>query len=130
MDVAPICGICNKRRVSHRGVSQDGYRRWRAHCDTCRRPDNRTARRPDIIAAGGGHCVRCSFVAVHESQLHIDHIVPISCGGDRNDPDNLQILCANCHAYKSAVEDPMLRRSWEQLTFNLIVGPEQAAMFT
>ena len=34
----------------------------------------------------------------------IDHIKPISQGGEPFDIDNLQALCTSCHAKKSALE--------------------------
>lgn len=46
-------------------------------------------------------CEKCGFSALHPAQLHVDHI-----DGDNsnNDPENLQTLCANCHAYKTAMK--------------------------
>jgi len=35
----------------------------------------------------------------------VDHIKPISQGGDPWDEDNLQSLCSSCHNRKSAVEN-------------------------
>lgn len=37
------------------------------------------------------------------SSLEIDHIQPLHRGGS-NDPDNLQLLCVDCHKAKSARE--------------------------
>ncbi len=34
----------------------------------------------------------------------VDHIVPISMGGARLDPDNCQSLCSRCHNRKTGVE--------------------------
>jgi 5-methylcytosine-specific restriction enzyme A len=34
----------------------------------------------------------------------LDHIKPLSQGGDEDDPDNWQGLCHDCHAEKSALE--------------------------
>lgn len=50
-------------------------------------------------------CEKCGFFALHSFQLHVDHI-----DGNRtnNDPDNLQTLCANCHAYKTAMNQDWL----------------------
>lgn len=36
--------------------------------------------------------------------LAVDHIVPISAGGAKRDPANLQSLCESCHADKSHAE--------------------------
>lgn len=45
----------------------------------------------------GFHCAKCQATM----NLHIDHIKPLSRGGD-NDPDNLQLLCATCNIAKGA----------------------------
>ena len=66
----------------------------------------------------GAVCERCSFVAVHPMQIQVDHIIPRSLGGS-NDPDNLQMICANCHAYKSAVEDPAMAREFRRIGFQM-----------
>jgi len=34
-------------------------------------------------------------------QIHVDHIKPVSKGGAMFDPDNLQVLCADCNLSKS-----------------------------
>ena len=36
--------------------------------------------------------------------LHIDHIIPRRAGGTHH-PDNLQVLCASCHARKTMTTD-------------------------
>jgi hypothetical protein len=47
-----------------------------------------------------GNCVLCG---VWRLTLHRDHIVPRFKGGG-NEPDNIQMLCANCHEDKSREE--------------------------
>jgi 5-methylcytosine-specific restriction endonuclease McrA len=49
------------------------------------------ARQPD--------CVQCGTTADE-----VDHVVPLSRGGHRWDPDNLQSLCLPCHQAKTAHE--------------------------
>ncbi|GAL18518.1 hypothetical protein JCM19235_1941 [Vibrio maritimus] len=34
----------------------------------------------------------------------MDHIIPISAGGEFNDPENLQCICEACHKVKTAKE--------------------------
>ena len=50
------------------------------------------------LAADRGCCDECGFVAVDICQLDVDHV-----DGDwsNDDPENLQVLCANCHRLKT-----------------------------
>lgn len=56
-------------------------------------------------------CEECGFFAKHPAQLHVDHI-----DGDKknNDPSNLQTLCANCHAYKTAMKADWIPKKFSQ----------------
>lgn len=45
-------------------------------------------------------CVRCGS----RRNLEHDHIQPLTQGGERLDPDNIQVLCRSCHARKTAEE--------------------------
>jgi 5-methylcytosine-specific restriction enzyme A len=47
-------------------------------------------------------CRRCGAPAVA-----VDHIQPISAGGDHWDPDNLQSLCIRCHNAKTRNMDQL-----------------------
>jgi len=47
-----------------------------------------------------GNCVKCGTYRV---SLHRDHIVPKSLGGS-DEPDNIQLLCANCHQDKTTID--------------------------
>jgi hypothetical protein len=69
----------------------------------------RAKRRQEAIIALGGVCLTCQCVDVR--CLQIDHIIPIK-GKRMNDTtfynsiirgmiENLQVLCANCHAIKT-----------------------------
>lgn len=44
-----------------------------------------------------GNCVACG---VWRKSLHRDHIIPRGLGG-ADDPENIQLLCANCHEDKT-----------------------------
>ena len=49
-------------------------------------------------------CVDCQGRGILTLATDVDHILPISKGGDPTDPDNLQCLCASCHASKTQVD--------------------------
>jgi len=50
------------------------------------------------------YCRHCALVGVNTLAVEVDHIKPISQGGDKWDRDNLQPLCQQCHARKTASE--------------------------
>jgi len=52
----------------------------------------------DVLRRAGGRCELCG-VSSKERPLHVDHIIPRSKRG-KNDPDNLQALCAKCNLGK------------------------------
>ena len=57
-------------------------------------PDLRWA----VFRRDGYACLYCGS----ESNLSIDHVFPVSRGGD-NRPDNLQTLCRDCNSRKGAL---------------------------
>ena len=81
-----ICSVCGPTRLK---LKQRGYY-------ACRTKYN--ANRVKLAKHKKPHCETCGFVAVHRSQLDIDHI-----DGDHNNNSlsNLQTLCANCHRLKT-----------------------------
>jgi hypothetical protein len=55
----------------------------------------RTYLRDELTKRDGYKCVNCEI----ESDLAIDHILPVSRGGT-NEPRNLQLLCGRCNSSK------------------------------
>lgn len=53
----------------------------------------------DVLRRDGFKCIRCSCGNVNEVKLHVDHIVPVSCGG-KSTMENLKTLCENCNCDK------------------------------
>lgn len=50
----------------------------------------------------GGRCALCGRSAKDGVTLHVDHIIPLSKDwSQRNNPDNLQVLCEDCNKGKS-----------------------------
>jgi 5-methylcytosine-specific restriction endonuclease McrA len=59
--------------------------------------------RAAIIARRGGECASCGCTP-EGRELHLDHIQPLTQGGDRWNSKNIQILCIRCHGRKTAAE--------------------------
>jgi len=59
-------------------------------------------RRRQAFDRDGGRCRGCS-ASLAADAFEVDHIVPRAAGGG-HDLANLQILCAGCHARKTAVD--------------------------
>ena len=86
--------LCACGRVTtSAGYDAKGYKRYKSKCETCRFHAYRHFKKD--------HCELCGFVAVHSSQLDVDHI-----DGNHadNDESNLQTLCANCHRLKTHMQ--------------------------
>lgn len=54
-----------------------------------------------IYKRDGGVCQEC-FERVRFHNFHVDHIVPISKGGDEWDQNNLRLTCAPCNLRKGS----------------------------
>lgn len=50
-----------------------------------------------IYKRDGNKCTKCGAGPTKQSPLEIDHIVPISKGGERLEHSNLRLLCKPCH---------------------------------
>lgn len=50
-------------------------------------------------------CRFCAARGIDTPAQHVDHIVPITAGGDWFDGDNLQSLCAECHSQKTRADE-------------------------
>lgn len=57
--------------------------------------------RYDILKRDKFRCVKCGAKQDERTQLHVDHIKPVSKGGT-NDHSNLQTLCSRCNLGKGA----------------------------
>lgn len=53
-----------------------------------------------LVARDGPACYLCGETP-HIDQLDVEHIIPVSKGGDRDAPENLALACAHCNIEKS-----------------------------
>ena len=56
------------------------------------------------VLAAEPWCRPCALQGVLTPATEVDHIVPISQGGARLDPGNLQAICTQCHAEKTRAD--------------------------
>jgi 5-methylcytosine-specific restriction endonuclease McrA len=86
------------------GWAKSGVRRYKPHCVSCYRKPYRLYKKAS--------CDLCGFVALHPTQLDVDHI---DNDHSNNDPENLQTLCANCHRLKTHLNrkfhDPHMKKA-------------------
>lgn len=57
-----------------------------------------------MVLANNPLCVYCESFGYYVSAKVVDHIIPISQGGNKTALDNLQGLCTKCHNSKSGKE--------------------------
>ncbi len=57
-------------------------------------------KRQRILLRDAAQCKRCGFVSLRNE---VDHVIPLEQGGTDDDA-NLQTLCHECHAEKTAGE--------------------------
>jgi HNH endonuclease len=73
------------------------------HC--VERSAGAAARKAQVIEAQGGeYCRMCGAT----SPLQVDHVVPVSRGGAKDDLRNLQLLCQTCNAAKRELDAELL----------------------
>lgn len=59
----------------------------------------------EIVLADKPLCVMCEAKGITTEATQVDHIIPISEGGDATRRHNLQPLCATCHSRKTKIEN-------------------------
>lgn len=73
--------------AAERGYCSTAHKRWRQ----------------EVLIRCAWQCVDCGRVA-YGREMHADHVLPISQGGERYDVANGQARCQPCHSRKTASE--------------------------
>lgn len=97
----PLCRICKVRKTDKHWENK----KYRDTCTRCRKTTRGTPlenikgyRKKALLAITPHVCSYCSFEPLHLCQIHVDHA---DGNHKNNDIGNLQLLCANCHAFKT-----------------------------
>jgi len=92
----PDCVDCGRPARYHTKNKDGSIKYWRRYCTMCHK--NRGQKQYRYRLHKGKSCEVCGFIAIHPTQLDVDHI-----DGNHDDEgiDNLQTICANCHRLKT-----------------------------
>jgi hypothetical protein len=74
----------------------------RASRASCVRQNVTDLQRRVLACRQGWQCAKCEVLL--PAVFHVDHMTPLSQGG-KHVIENLQVLCPNCHALKSSIEN-------------------------
>lgn len=88
----------HRLRTSRRDDTARPNAAARGYCDKAHK-----AWRQAVLNACNWQCVDCGRVA-YGREMHADHVVPISQGGERYDVANGAARCQSCHSRKTARE--------------------------
>lgn len=94
----PNCIICGLPARYHTKNADGTVKYWRNYCTTCHK--NRGQEQYKYRIYKGKKCEICGFIAIHPTQLDVDHI---DGNHKNNNSDNLQTICANCHRLKTVM---------------------------
>jgi predicted nucleic acid-binding Zn ribbon protein len=73
--------------------------------------------RQKAIERDNNTCRKCGKSNLQYNDQEVDHIIPVSMGGDNFDLKNLQTLCHECHVYKTTEDLARLREDTRFPTF-------------
>lgn len=99
-----VCSVCGSLKTAI-NAAHDATR----GSNTERGYDNRWRRVRLLHLRNNPLCRMCLLDGVVTAATMVDHIVPIADGGEKLDDDNLQSLCRDCHARKTA--DDLVKRA-------------------
>ena len=107
-----FCSVCDTLvKIKTTGTKKpDGSTYWR--CKRSYKESTARTQHPHRLYKKEA-CEECGFFAKNPAQLHVDHI---DGNKKNNDPSNFQTLCANCHAYKTAMNQDWMSNKFSQPT--------------
>lgn len=103
--------VAERRRLSDLRQSMRGYRGGirsrvrRQHLSGALIED---VSREEIIERDGLVCYLCERVDLKLSEIHLDHVIPLSRGGDHT-RENLRVSCADCNIEKGVLTEAEYR---------------------
>ena len=120
----PICCLCNQRPCKPSKKYKSGFIKFCSSCeqkhygiwDTRKsklyhkrsrykkietRARNRVLKSIGATLSVPPTCPLCGFAPSHICQMDLDHI---DTNHNNNDPENLQLICPNCHRLKTLLE--------------------------
>lgn len=97
-DGRPTCVNCGRPARYHTKNTDGSVKYWRSVCTMCHK--NMGQKQYKYRLSKGNSCEICGFIAVHPTQLDVDHI---DGNHDNSDEKNLQTICANCHRLKTVM---------------------------
>lgn len=96
----------------HRNKGSDRKNKLHSQCKKCIRDSNAfiRAKRVEFIEGRGSKCEKCGLYCANYKFFDIDHIIPLHQTGEKRtqyqfgDGTNFQVLCPNCHRFKTLEE--------------------------
>lgn len=74
--------------------------------------------RRQVIERDGLYCVYCDE-DLHESEIHLDHVIPESQGGPTT-VNNLQVTCRRCNTAKGVLSESEFTERLRQRAQNIL----------
>jgi 5-methylcytosine-specific restriction endonuclease McrA len=79
----------------------DSLESWKKLTQLALREGNWREVKPELERLQENRCASCGCLFIEKEISHVDHKVPIACGG-KDEYGNLQVLCADCNLGKGA----------------------------
>lgn len=95
-DVRWARALLEGENLQRRQLKRDALRRSRIRGTTCE-----SFTRAEIIKRDGRRCYLCGRTDLKDSEIHLDHLTPLSRGGSHT-KKNVSVACARCNHSKGS----------------------------